>query len=84
VSVRTLQRKLVATGTTFREVSETVRGRLAEGYLTDPGVSIAEVAFLLGFSDQSSFNRAFRRWTGESPGRWRRGRASIGGRRRAG
>jgi AraC-like DNA-binding protein len=75
VSVRTLQRKLVATGTTFREVSETVRGRLAQGYLTDPKVSIAEVAFLLGFSEQSSFNRAFRRWTGESPGRWRRGRA---------
>ena len=75
VSVRTLQRKLVATGTTFRELSETVRGQLAEGYLADPKVSIAEVAFLLGFSDQSSFNRAFRRWTGESPGRWRRRRA---------
>lgn len=75
VSVRTLQRKLVATGTTFREVSDTVRGQLAEGYLTDPRVSIAEVAFLLGFSDQSSFNRAFRRWTGETPGRWRRMRA---------
>ncbi len=75
VSVRTLQRKLVATGTTFREVSETVRSQLAEEYLTDPRVSIAEVAFLLGFSDQSSFNRAFRRRTGQSPGRWRRGRA---------
>jgi len=75
VSVRTLQRKLVATGTTFREVSDTVRGRLAEGYLTDPTVAIAEVAFMLGFSEQSSFNRAFRRWTGETPGRWRRRRA---------
>ena len=75
VSVRTLQRKLVETGTTFREVSDIVRGRLAEGYLADPKVSIAEVALLLGFSEQSSFNRAFRRWTGESPGRWRRLRA---------
>lgn len=72
VSVRTLQRKLVASGTTFREVSNAVRGQLAEGYLADSTVSIAEVAFLLGFSDQSSFNRAFRRWTGKSPGRWRR------------
>ena len=72
VSVRTLQRKLIAAGTTFRQVSESVRGQLAAGYLADSGVSIAEVAFLLGFSDQSSFNRAFRRWTGESPGRWRR------------
>lgn len=78
VSVRTLQRKLVETGTTFREVSDMVRGQLAEGYLTDPAVSIAEVAFLLGFSEQSSFNRAFRRWTGESPGRWRRRRILPG------
>lgn len=36
-----------------------VRGRLAEEYLTDKTVSIAEVAFLLGFNNQSSFNRAF-------------------------
>lgn len=74
VSVRTLQRKLIAAGTTFREVHDTVRGQLAVEYLDDPRVSTAEVAFLLGFSDQSSFNRAFRRWTGESPGRWRRQR----------
>lgn len=74
ISVRTLQRRLVANGTTFRELSNTVRGQLAEGYLADRKVSIAEVAFMLGFSDQSSFNRAFRRWTGESPGRWRRRR----------
>ncbi len=78
VSVRTLQRKLEEIGTTFREVSEAVRGNLAEGYLADPAVSIVEVAFMLGFSDQSSFNRAFRRWTGESPGRWRRRQAWAG------
>jgi len=72
LSVRTLQRRLVACGTTYHQVSETVRARLASGYLTDPAVSISEVAFLLGFSEQSAFNRAFRRWTGESPGRWRR------------
>ena len=75
VSVRTLQRKLIAHGTTFREVQDAVRGRLAQEYLSDRSVSIAEVACLLGFSDQSSFNRTFRRWTGESPGRWRRQRA---------
>ncbi len=77
VSVRTLQRKLVASGTTFREVSDTVRSQLAEEYLTDPKVSVAEVACLLGFSEQSSFNRAFRRRTGESPGRWRRRRGRL-------
>lgn len=74
VSVRTLQRQLAVSGTTFREVADIVRRRLAEAYLSDPAVSIAEVAFLLGFSDQTSFNRAFRRWTGQAPGRWRRGR----------
>lgn len=71
-SVRTLQRKLVASGTTFRELTDSVRSQLAESYLADPKVSISEVAALLGFSEQSAFNRAFRRWTGESPGRWRR------------
>lgn len=74
VSARTLQRRLVEGGTTFREVSEAVRARLAEGYLADPSVSIAEVTFLLGFSEESAFTRAFRRWTGESPGQWRRRR----------
>jgi len=84
VSVRTLQRKLIAAGTTFREVSDSVSGWLATQYLEDPAVSIAEVAFLLGFSDQSSFNRAFRRWTGQSPERWRRrltGRRELARRR---
>lgn len=72
MSVRTLQRKLIAAGTTFRQATEAVMARLAEGHLADPAVSVSEVAFLLGFSDQTAFNRAFRRWTGESPGRWRR------------
>lgn len=82
VSVRTLQRRLVSADTTFREVSETARRGLAEAYLADPRVSIAEIAFLLGFSDQTSFNRAFRRWSGDSPGVWRKraaGRSPAGG-----
>jgi AraC-like DNA-binding protein len=60
-----------ADGTTFRDVVEAVNERLAVSYLRDPNVSIAEVAFLLGFSDPSAFNRAFRRWTGDTPGKWR-------------
>src|SRR5690606_31476348 len=72
ISVRTLQRKLEDTGTTFRKMAEEIRAQLAEEYLADSSVGIAEVAFLLGFGDQSSFNRAFRRWTGETPGRWRK------------
>jgi AraC-like DNA-binding protein len=79
VSVRTLQRRLSGSGTTFHDVSDAVRSSLASEYLADPRVGIAEVAFMLGFSDQSSFNRAFRRWTGEAPGRWRRQRRVSAG-----
>ena len=71
MSTRTFQRKLNGAGVTFSEVSEGVRAELAKEYLSDSGVPIAQVAFLLGFSEQSSFNRAFRRWTGLPPGQWR-------------
>jgi len=74
MSTRTLQRNLSGAGTTFRTVLDDVRSGLAESYLADGRVSIPEVAFLLGFSEQSSFHRAFLRWTGSSPGRWRRER----------
>ena len=74
MSVRTLQRRLVEAGTSYRDVSELVSRRLAEEYLADPRVSIAELTYLLGFSEPSSFTRAFRRWTGETPGQWRRRR----------
>lgn len=71
VSTRTLQRKLAEFGASFSQVSDEVRSELAKDYLSDRAVRISEVAFLLGFSEQSSFNRAFRRWTGQTPGRWR-------------
>jgi AraC-like DNA-binding protein len=77
VSRRTLQRKLAHEGTSFREVLDGVRRGLAESYLADRTVSIPEVAFLLGFSEQSSFHRAFQRWTGSAPGRWRRQRREL-------
>lgn len=76
MSTRTLQRNLSDADTTFRAVLESVRASLAESYLADSRVSIPEVAFLLGFSEQSSFHRAFKRWTGRAPGRWRRERAA--------
>jgi len=77
MSSRTLQRKLAEAGTTFREVLDHVLSGLAESYLADTTVSIREVGFLLGFSDQSSFHRAFVRWTGSAPGRWRRERIAY-------
>ena len=68
-SLSTLQRQLQAEGLSYRTVVDTTRRSLAEAYLGDKRFSQAEIAYLLGFSDQSSFSRAYRRWTGQSPGR---------------
>jgi AraC-like DNA-binding protein len=64
----TLQRQLGAEGTSYREILESTRQSLAETYLADGRYSQAQVAFMVGFSDQSNFARAFKRWTGMSPG----------------
>ena len=71
-SCSTLQRELRAEGTSFRDVREDTRRRLAEEYILDREMTLQEIAFLLGFSDQSNFSRAFRRWTGSSPNAWRK------------
>jgi AraC-like DNA-binding protein len=57
---------------TFQILTENTRRDLAEGLLRDAGTSLAEIAFLTGFSDQSAFTRAFKRWTGTTPARFRR------------
>jgi len=67
MSVRSLQRRLKEVHTTFRTILDVVRKDLASTYVRDPDIELAEVAFLLGFSDQSAFSRAFKRWTGNSP-----------------
>ncbi len=67
MSSRTLHRRLAPSGQNFRALRDDARRRLAEEYLKTPGVSIAEVALLLGYSEQSAFTRAFGRWTGQSP-----------------
>jgi AraC-like DNA-binding protein len=67
MSVRSLQRRLQEVGTTFRTLLDTARKDLAATYVRDPEIELVEVAFLLGFSDQSAFSRAFKRWTGKSP-----------------
>ncbi len=71
-SRRSLQRRLGEEGTSFQEVLDAVRRERAEVFLRAPDVSVAEVSWLLGFAEQSAFTRAFRRWTKESPSRWRR------------
>ncbi|MBU1564903.1 MAG: AraC family transcriptional regulator [Proteobacteria bacterium] len=72
VSRRGLQTKLKAEETSFRRCLETVRKQIALDYLDRDDVSICEVAFLLGYSEQSAFNHAFKRWTGKIPQACRR------------
>jgi AraC-like DNA-binding protein len=76
MSARTLQRKLGDCGVTYREILDETRRVLALAYLSAPRHSVSEVTYLLGFSAGSSFTRAFRRWTGQSPSGWRAGCAA--------
>ena len=68
----TLQRQLGAEGTSYRRILESTRKSLAEKYLLSNDYSQAEIAFMLGFTDQSNFARAFKRWTGMSPGEFQK------------
>lgn len=63
---RSLQRHLKEEGTSFQQVRDAMRLELAERYL-GKGMSLAEISFLLGFSEPSAFFRAFKRWTGLTP-----------------
>jgi AraC-like DNA-binding protein len=71
-STSTLQRQLSAEGTSYRDILETTRRSLAEKYLRDGDYTQAEIAYMVGFSDQSNFARAFKRWTGMSPGEFQK------------
>jgi AraC-like DNA-binding protein len=72
VSVRTLQRRLEQRELTWQQLLNRIRAELAQEYLADRSLSLGDIALLLGFSEQSAFNRAFRRWTGSTPARVRR------------
>jgi AraC-like DNA-binding protein len=74
VSVRTLQRRLAELGRSFSDVVEDFRREEAARLLATPGLPLVEVPGLLGYAEQTSFTRAFRRWTGTTPGAWRTGR----------
>lgn len=74
MSERTLSRRLQESGITFRELLDGVREELAREYMLQSEYSVADVCFLLGFTDQSNFAKAFKRWTGLSPTAYRRDR----------
>ena len=71
VSLRTLQRKLREEGTSYLDLLQDTRLQLARRYLRSPGRSVVETAYLLGFSEPSTFSRAFKRWTGQAPAEYR-------------
>ncbi|MBI2733668.1 MAG: AraC family transcriptional regulator [Aquabacterium sp.] len=66
-SLRTLQRQLQSRELCFRSLLDEERRALAETYIADPSLCLADMAILLGFADQSTFQRAFRRWFGCTP-----------------
>jgi len=74
MGARSLQRRLKNEGTSFMGVLDDLRHEMAVQLLHDDRVAVYEIAFLLGYSDPSTFFRAFRRWEGKSPHEYRRSR----------
>ena len=72
-SARSYHRRLSEHGLSFQTLTEETRRELAEGLLRDDRYSLSEIAFLTGFSEQSSFTRAFKRWVGHTPATYRKG-----------
>lgn len=77
MSSRSLHRRLAAEGQSFRELRDECLHQLACDHLADRRLQLAEIAQLLGYSEQSAFTRAFRRWSGQSPRRYRSTLASA-------
>ena len=75
LSERTLRRRLTDEGLTFSAVVDRARREVAESLLNLPDHTLAEVAYLTGFSDQTAFQRAFKRWSGKTPLAFRQGSA---------
>lgn len=73
VSTRTLKRKLAACGTTYTQLLDDTRRQRALLLLEDRALPLAEIAGRLGYTELANFTRAFRKWTGTTPGAFRRG-----------
>ena len=76
LSVRSLQTRLNEEGATFRQLIENIRKELATGYLKEKHFSIDDITYLLGFSDPSIFRKTFKKWTGVTPGDYRKSSGS--------
>nr|NOY03595.1 helix-turn-helix transcriptional regulator [Gammaproteobacteria bacterium] len=74
----TLRRKLAEEGTRFRDLLNETRRDLAETYIRDTELAFGEIAYLLGFASAEAFQRAFKRWTGLTPGEFRRSQRRAG------
>ena len=72
VSVRTLRRRLIDRGTSYRQIVDDLRREVAVKYLRDTDMTVEDVAFTLGFNDAANFRRAFRRWTSVTPQHFRK------------
>lgn len=72
MSERTLHRRLAEKGLSFKTLVETTRRQLAENLLSQSSYTMSEVAFLAGYSEQSAFQRAFKRWTDQTPATYRK------------
>lgn len=72
MSVRTFQRKLSSEGRSYKQLVDELRREFALDYLSDDGLSVSEIAYLLSYSDASAFIRTFKRWMGETPATWRK------------
>ncbi len=79
LSPRVFYRRLAECGHGFRELRDGALLQLAEHHLADLRLSLADVSELLGYTEQSAFSRAFKRWRGESPVAWRRRLAPVPG-----
>jgi AraC-like DNA-binding protein len=73
---RTLNRRLNAFGTSFRDLVDEVRFEIARQMLEDSSMDVTQIADMLDYADASAFTRAFRRWSGATPARWRAERGS--------
>ena len=69
---RTLHRRLIEEGSSYRDILESVRRQIALDLLRDEQLTLQEIAFMLGYGDLANFRRAFRRWTGQAPSHYRR------------